>query len=273
MPDLDFEALGDRCKSFGDAETSRKAMLGLPLLVRLDGRAFHSYCRGLRRPYDERLSSCMHATTRALIEEFHPLVGYTQSDEITLAWHLPSDSRSQYPFDGKLQKLCSVLAGFASATFAREALTSLPEKQEQVPHFDARAWQVPTLAEALEVFAWREDDAVKNSVQMAARSVASHKDLDGKGRKDQLDILHSAGIKWNDYPAFFKRGIYFRRVTRERTLTKEERERIPERFRPPIGEVFLRSSVEALEIGPIRREPEAMAILFGATPEIGENLQ
>src|ERR1700737_223863 len=135
----------------------------------------------------------MHATTRALIEEFHPLVGYTQSDEITLAWHLPSDSRSQYPFDGKLQKLCSVLAGFASATFARAALTLLPEKQEQVPHFDARAWQVPT-------------------------------------------------------------------------LTEEERGRIPEAFRPAIGEVFLRSSVEALEIGPIRRETEAMAMLFGTTP-------
>jgi tRNA(His) guanylyltransferase len=257
------DPVGERCKLFEMLEAGRKAMRGVPLLARLDGRAFHTFCRGLRRPFDERLSECMHETARALVEEFHPLVGYTQSDEITLAWNLPANDRAQYPFDGRFQKLNSVLAGFASSTFARAALRLLPEKREQVPHFDTRVWQVPSLEEALEVFAWREDDAVKNSVQMAAQSVASHRELHGKGRKDQLDILHAAGIRWNDYPPFFKRGVYFHRVARPRKLTEEERQRIPEAHRPAAGEEFMRSSVERLEIGPVRREAEAMRLLFG----------
>lgn len=257
------DGLGDRCKAFEMAEAGRKAMLGLPLLVRLDGRAFHTFCRGLARPFDQRLSFCMQSTAAALVEEFHATTGYTQSDEITLAWITEEGSRAQLPFDGRYQKLCSVLAGFASATFARLVPGCLPEKNSATPCFDARAWQVPTPADALEVFFWREDDAVKNSVQMAARAVVSHKELDGKGRKDQLDILHAKGIRWNDYPAFFKRGSYFRRVTRARTLTEEERAAIPEAHRPAVGETFLRSSVEALDIGPIRREPDALRILFG----------
>lgn len=262
-PYTEADALGDRCKSYEMAEAGRKAMVGLPLLVRLDGRAFHTFTRGLDRPFDQRFSDCMQETTRALVGEFHPAVGYTQSDEITLAWSLPV-GRSEYPFGGRYQKLCSVLSGFASASFARMVLRLLPGKADAVPHFDARAWQVPTLAEALDVFYWREDDAVKNSVQMAARSVASHKQLDGKGRKDQLDILHVAGIRWNDYPAHFKRGVYFRRVTHERTLTEYERQRIPEAHRPEPGQAFLRTSVEALRIGPLRREADPAAVLFGA---------
>lgn len=259
------DGLGDRCKSFEMTEAGKKAMPGLPLLVRLDGRAFHSYARGLARPFDERLSACMQDTTRGLIEEFHPLVGYTQSDEITLAWYSRPDSKAQLPFDGRFQKLCSVLAGFASAYFARMAIVALPEKTSCVPCFDARAWQVPTLNDALEVFYWREDDAAKNSVQMAARTIASHKQLDGKGRKDQLDLLHAAGIHWNDYPAFFKRGVYLRRITRARTLTIEERERIPEAHRPAADATFPRSAVEVLKVGPIRREHHALELLFGDT--------
>lgn len=259
------DGLGDRCKSFEMAYTSAKAMPGLPLLVRLDGRAFHSYARGLARPFDERLSACMQDTTRGLIEEFHPLVGYTQSDEITLAWYSRPESKAQLPFDGRFQKLCSVLAGFASAYFARTAIYAIPEKACCVPCFDARAWQVPSLNDALDVFCWREDDAAKNSVQMAARTIASHKQLDGKGRKDQLDLLHAAGIRWNDYPSFFKRGVYLRRITRSRTLASEERERIPEAHRPAPDESFQRSSVDVLDIGPIRREPHALELLFGDT--------
>lgn len=257
----DRDALGDRCKALEMAEAGRCAEPGKPLLVRLDGRAFHSFARGLRRPYDERLSTCMMETAKALVDEFHSAVGYTQSDEITLAWTL--DGRAEFPFGGRFQKMCSVLAGFASTVFFRLVLEHLPEKRDATPCFDARAWNVPTIQDALDVFIWREDDAEKNSVQMAAQSIASHKQLHGKGRKDQLDLLTAAGIRWNDYPGFFKRGSYFRRVTRPRTLSEEERLRIPEAHRPPAGEVFLRSTVESLEIGPLLREADPSAVLFG----------
>src|SRR4029079_6986806 len=103
--------LGDRVKKYRQAEASRRAMRGTPLLARLDGRAFHTFTRDLRRPYDEGMSRCMIETTRTLVREANALVGYTQSDEITLAWYEPSQSPSDYEFDGRFQKLASVLAG------------------------------------------------------------------------------------------------------------------------------------------------------------------
>src|SRR5690606_23998115 len=105
--------IGDRCKGYESAESHRHAMRGLPILARLDGRAFHTFTRGMARPYDPRMSRCMIETARFLVEEMHALVGYTQSDEITLVWYVDSASRAEYPFGGRYQKLASVLAGLA----------------------------------------------------------------------------------------------------------------------------------------------------------------
>src|SRR5437868_6317488 len=113
------DTLGDRCKRFEMAEAGRKAMPGLPVLARLDGRAFHTFTRGLLRPYDTRMTHCMVETTRFLIEQLEACIGYTQSDEITLAWYEPPGSTTAYPFDGRFQKLTSVLAGLASARFCQ----------------------------------------------------------------------------------------------------------------------------------------------------------
>jgi tRNA(His) 5'-end guanylyltransferase len=217
-----------------------------------------------------RFATCMQLATMHLVEEFHASVGYTQSDEITLAWFLPAGGRALYPFDGRFQKLTSVTAGLASTVFSKAVALWLPAKANAWPCFDARAWQVPTLADALEVFLWREDDATKNSVQMAARAVASHKQLDGKGRKDQLGLLEAAGVRWNDYPDHFKRGAYFQRVTRLRTLTLGELDRIPAAFRPPEDQQFERSSVERLTLRPLRHEPDALALLFPSTKDLAQ---
>ena len=84
------DPIGDRCKRFEGAEAGRRAMPGIPLLARLDGRAFHTFTRGLARPWDARFATCMLETTRTLVDELQALVGYTQSDEITLLWWAPS---------------------------------------------------------------------------------------------------------------------------------------------------------------------------------------
>lgn len=260
------DALGEKCKAFEMAEAGRKAMPGLPLLARLDGRAFHTFTRGLARPFDPAFSACMADTTASLVEEFHATVGYTQSDEISLAWRPPENPSGQFPFDGRFQKLCSVLAGHASARFAQLIAERLPAKREAIPAFDCRVWQVPTLADTLDVFVWREDDAVKNSITMLAQAHFSHRELHGQGSGDKLAMLDRMGIRWQEYATHFKRGLYFRRVTRERTLTFDERERIPIQHRPPEGETFLRSAVEVLDIAPIRREPDAIDRLFSGEP-------
>ena len=97
-------------------------------LMRLDGRAFHSFTRSLRRPYDPVLSQMMFDTALWLAQESNAAMTYTQSDEITLAWFETSQSPSDYAFDGRFQKLASVLAGMASAKFGQLVREHLPQK-------------------------------------------------------------------------------------------------------------------------------------------------
>jgi tRNA(His) 5'-end guanylyltransferase len=237
-------------------------MRGIPLIARLDGRAFHTFTRDLRRPYEHGLSLAMIATTRHLVQEMTSLVGYTQSDEITLAWFESTQSASDYAFDGRFQKLASVLAGMASTRFYQLLLEHLPSKAKETPHFDCRVWQVPTLDDAAEVFIWREDDATKNSVTMAAGAHYSDAELDGKSSSVKQEMLWQKGVNWNDFPAFFKRGTYVQRRSFERTLTDEERERIPQRHRPPANATFQRTRVVELDLPPLRTIANLSAVLF-----------
>lgn len=262
------DGLGDRCKSFEMAEAGRRAMRGLPLLARLDGRAFHTFTRGLRRPYDEAMSRCMTETARFLVQEMNARVGYTQSDEITLAWYEPSQSAAEYAFDGRFQKLASVLAGMASARFCQLVGQLLPAKADEVPHFDCRVWQVPTLEDARDVFIWREDDATKNSITMAASAYYSDRELHGKDSAVKQELLWEKGVNWNDYPGFFKRGTYLQRRSFERALTEAERSQIPEAHRPLPGTLFTRYQVVELELPPVRKIGNLAAVLFeSAAPE------
>ena len=231
------DKLGDRCKEFERIETDRYALPGLPLLARLDGRAFHTFTRGLNRPYDERMSRCMIEVTSFLVKELHALIGYTQSDEITLLWYLP-DPKSELPFNGRYQKLTSVLAGLASTQFYKSLLLYLPNKVNQTPCFDCRVWQVPSIKEAIDVFVWREDDAVKNSISMAASAYYSTRELYKKDSSEKQEMLFQKGVNWNDYPAFFKRGTYLQRRSFQRTLTEDERANIPEAKRPAPSRLF-----------------------------------
>lgn len=237
-------------------------MRGLPLLARLDGRAFHTFTRDLKRPYEHGMSVAMIETTRYLVHEMTALVGYTQSDEITLAWFEASQSASDYAFDGRFQKLASVLAGMASTKFYQLVLEHLPNKAKATPHFDCRVWQVPTLDDAAEVFIWREDDATKNSITMAAGAYYADAELDGKSSGIKQEMLWQKGVNWNDFPRFFKRGSYLQRRTYERALTDEERTRIPEPHRPPAGATCRRTQVVELDLPPVRKIANLSAVLF-----------
>jgi tRNA(His) 5'-end guanylyltransferase len=214
-------SLGDRMKLYEDHETSRTFIPLLPIIVRLDGKSFHSFTRGLQRPYDERMSQLMKEVTKQLVTFSSAKIGYTQSDEITLV--LYSDNLdSQVFFDGSVFKTISILASFASATFNKFMPEYLPEKEKEIPLFDCRAWNVPSKDEAVNCLIWRELDATKNSISMAAQSYFPHKQLIGKTGSDKQEMLFSVGINWNDYPAFFKRGVYIqrRKVVRKYTVTE-----------------------------------------------------
>ena len=255
------DTLGDRLKAVEQAEAARRADPKRPLVARLDGRAFHTFTRGLKRPFDERLTSLMNLTTIYLIEQTHAVVGYTQSDEITLCW-LPSDNEEvSYLFDGKFQKIASVLAGMASAVFARNLPAYIPEKADALPHFDCRVWNVDDTYQVYLNYLWRQNDAIKNSISMAAQAQFSHKTLHGVNSEGKKQMLRNAGHAWESEPDFFKFGSFFRRRTKMIELTPEQMAKIPKKHQPT-GPVP-RSIVERLSVGYIKDEVNPMEILFG----------
>jgi tRNA(His) 5'-end guanylyltransferase len=258
--------LGDAMKELEMQEAGRKALRGIPLVARLDGRAFHTFTRGMARPFDIHFMEAMRSTAASLVKEFRPVVGYTQSDEISLVFLDPS-----VLFGGRFQKLHSVLAAHASALFARIAMANALRADRNWPHslptFDCRVWQVPDLDTALDALIWREDDATKNSVAMLAQAHFSHKELHCKDRHDMLDMLHAKGVNWNAQPTHFKRGIYIKNRVVHRPLTEEERSHIPAKHQPPPNTVVARGETFVVDLEPIRSLDRAVAIQKLLRPE------
>ncbi len=242
---LDFKALGDFQKQLEGVEASRSIMPGIPVIARLDGKSFHTFTRGLVRPFDERLQKCMQETMEYLVDVTNANFGYTQSDEITLVW-LNKDRNADFQFSGKFQKLTSLYASHASVKFGSLIQKNLPEKASQLPVFDCRIWQVPSVREVIENVVWRQMDASRNSITMAAQAYYSHKQLHGVGTSRKLQMLTDKGITWNDYNPHFKRGIFAKRFKYDHTLSEVELSKIPEVHRPT-GPV-IRSKVMSFEL-------------------------
>ena len=222
---MDKSSLGDRMKWY-EKRYSHQVMPMIPVLARVDGRSFSRFTRNLARPYDERLIQLMVGTTKFLVEETNACCGYTQSDEISLVW-LTEDPNAELFFGGKLSKMISVVGSLATAWFNHNLADCLPEKAGQLPVFDNRVWEVPVMYEAANYFVWREQDATRNSVSMAARSVYSHNECHGKDSSELQEMLFQKDINWNDYPRHFKRGTYVRKRTVDRPFTPEELENLP----------------------------------------------
>lgn len=225
---MKIDAFGNRMKIYESFETSRKARPLLPLIARLDGKKFSGFTRKLGRPYDKRLIDLMIRVTKYLVTETNARMGYTQSDEITLAWY-SSSLKSQIYFHGKLFKMISVLAATASVQFNKFLPDYIPEKvsYNPAPVFDCRVWEVPTLTEGANSFLWRELDATRNSILSAGYSKISHKKMHGKNTSEVQEMLYQRGINWNDYPAFFKRGTFIQRRIVKRKFTSMELEKLP----------------------------------------------
>lgn len=258
-----MDELGDRMKRLEKVEAGRKLMPLLPVMVRIDGKNFSKFTQSLTKPYDKRLSDLMVFVAKSLVEEYNALLGYTQSDEISLVFYADSYG-TQVPYDGKIQKMVGDMAAFASLTFNRAMCAYIPEKEDSMPRFDCRVWNVPTMTEAANTILWRELDATRNSVSMAARSVCSHREMDGKSRADQMDMLMKKGINWNDYPDFFKRGTYVQTRTVKRKLTVDELETLPPMHnarRNPDLEIE-RSEIRIIEMPPFTKVMNRVGVIF-----------
>lgn len=184
-----------------------------------------------------------------------------------------TDPDSQF-FDGRISKLTSQLAAQATIAFYREVVKRLPpEYAERLPTFDARAWVVPTIYEAINAILWREQDATKNSITMAASTVYSHQALHKKNSKEKQEMLFAKGINWNHYPTAFKRGTYVQRVIVSGPITVDELNDLPPlhhaRTNPDL--IVERSRIQTVEIPPLASIANPIGVLLmGADPIIKE---
>lgn len=237
------DSLGDRIKSY-EKMYSPKVFPLLPVIARLDGRCFSNWTKGLSRPFDHDMMDIMQGTTKELVHLSGALLGYTQSDEITLVFY-SDDPKSQVFFDGKVQKMCSVLASMCTAEFAECLNNLLGNACEENNHhsnevifklgnkppatFDCRIFQVPTLEEVVNCLIWREQDAVRNSILAVGQSKFSHQEMHNKSCAEVQEMLFQAhGINWGeDFSDSEKRGTYFRRVKTMRPFTFAEIQNLP----------------------------------------------
>lgn len=256
------DSLGDRIKALETVEVGRRGEVGRPIYIRVDGNRFSRFTKGMDRPFDQRMSQAMIETAADLVKTFGAILGYTQSDEISLVlWH----SEREVTHGGRYQKLVSRTASRTTAMFRKFALANGLEQfvARQEPEFDSRAFAMDSLEEVARVILWRELDAVKNAVSMTARSHYSHRQLHLKNTPDMLGMLAEKGVDFRDYPESFQRGTYLRRVTELRQLSPEEMSDIPEAFRPT--EPVLRSRVAQLDLPRLTAVDNLVEVLFPAT--------
>ena len=224
---MDKTSLGDRMKLYEGKEAFRMFMPLLPIVARLDGRSFSTYTKRFDRPFDARMTSTMQATTKKLIEHTGADIGYTQSDEITLVF-MNDSNKSQPFFNGKIQKMVSILASACTIYFNDYAGSFMPGAHAgKFPMFDCRVYQTPTLMEAYNALIWRQQDAKRNSIQSLARTRFSHIQCHGEDQAKLLEMLSEKGVDWHTYPSKFKYGTFFGKKRVVKGYSKDELERLP----------------------------------------------
>ncbi len=273
MDTTDFNSLGDLMKKFESVETSKKLMPTLPILVRLDGKGFSKFTKSLKseRPFHNGFSDLMIETTKFLANETNSITAFTGSDEISLLMYHPDITSESY-YDGKIQKLCSVLAGMASAFFSKNLAKYVVEKSENIAYFDCRVWNVPNKHLAANNFLWREMDVTRNSISMLAQHYFSHSELEGVGNdKKQSMLITQHSVNWNDIEVRYKRGTYVQKVITTRAFSKDEIDALPlkhsARSNPDM--VFIRSKYDVIDMPIFSTVINKVEVVFDmAKPEV-----
>lgn len=219
------DELGDRMKSYYENRSKTFLARRTPVIIRLDGKAFHTFTRGFNKPFDEAMCNAMQETMKYLCENIQGCVlGYTQSDEITLVLIDYQKLTTDAWFDYNVQKMCSVAASMATLIFNRkfqeqivelsyngkldddELTSSYKRSLKTGAMFDARCFNIPK-EEVTNCILWRQQDATRNSISSAGQAYFSHKQLEGLNSNQIQELLfQEKGINWNDYPTKFKRG-------------------------------------------------------------------
>lgn len=236
QPRKDKDPLGTRMKAQYEVRSQTHLPRRTTTVIRLDGKAFHSYTRGLERPFDQGLMDDMDETARRLCYQIQGAkIAYVQSDEISIILTDFDDITTEAWFDGNVQKMTSISAAMAAAEFNRlrlirtvDGFEDIRKRHDEFPgrkdwasivydptpifegklaYFDSRVFTIPDPTEVENYLIWRQQDATRNSIQMAAQSMFSHKVLHGVNTSALQEKMWSEkGVNWNDYPDGFKRG-------------------------------------------------------------------
>lgn len=175
-------------------------------IIRVDGKAFHTYTRGLKEPFDDEMMRDMDDTAISLCKQIQgSKFAFVQSDEISILLTDFDEINTDAWFDGNIQKMASVSASLATGWFnaMRHARDISPDK---IAFFDARVFTIPSKIEVENYFIWRQQDTTRNSIQSVAQSLYSHKQLEGKNGNDLQEMIHAKGLNWNDLEPKYKRG-------------------------------------------------------------------
>ena len=233
---MDKTTIGDRMKNNYENITRYYLTRRLPVIIRIDGKAFHTFTRGFKKPFDDILVNTMQDTMKYLCENIQGCVfGYTQSDEISLVLTDYAEITTDAWFGNNLQKMCSVSASMATLAFNKffsdrvqdfmyDCCDDLgdeiiPEKKNEYDNackvyfnklnaamFDSRVFTIPK-EEVCNYLIWRQQDATRNSIQSVGQANFSQKELHGKScNKIQDMLMIQKGINWNDYSTTLKRG-------------------------------------------------------------------
>lgn len=204
------DSLGDRMKSYESKQTLDPTT---PVIIRVDGRAFHTFTRGFKKPYDRGLASAMQDSLYHLCKAADNCVfGYTQSDEISIC--LVPRPPSQPWFGNSIQKLTSISASLVTAVF--NSVVPLLGASRPPAMFDARAFNIPA-DDIVNYFIWRQLDTRRNAVSAAARAEFSHKQLQGKSCGEMLEMLRESPRPFDSYCNSFRRGVACIRDSKSQT--------------------------------------------------------
>jgi len=197
-----------------------------PICIRLDGCNFSKFTKGLKKPFDPKLRQAMDETTNALMHETGAIVGYTQSDEITLIL-FAKNAKSQVYYNGKRDKINSILAAKCTLAFREAAGNFLPDTHQKPVVFDCRCFSVPTINEAANCVIWRMHDCYRNAISMIGQSKYSHKSLHKQSSNDILKRLCADGVELKSFPNDFRFGVLFYRDTLLCKFSAEDIEKLP----------------------------------------------
>ena len=248
------DELGDRIKSNFEDRTRYTLPRRTYTIIRLDGKAFHTYTKGLNKPFDDALSDDIDSAIVTLLYEIQGAVfAYTQSDEISILVTDFAKPTSCAWFDGNVQKITSVAASIMTAEFNQrrllrhqirdktsyDFLTRIPgvtgvthvatqQYPKSLAYFDARVFTIPDPTEVMNYFIWRNQDCSRNSVSMVAQHEFPHKELQGKSTIHMIDMLKNKGTPWEGYSEANRHG---------RLIVKETYKVSETHYNPPVPSV------------------------------------